>query len=61
MREDIQQSAADTWQNINTENLKELSDFEGYQKDFLKLFGFGLDGVNYDTETDPIREIDLVD
>ena len=61
MREDIQQSVADTWDNINTENLKDLSDFEGYQKDFLKLFGFGLDGVNYDAETDPIREIDLVD
>ena len=61
MREDIQQSVADTWENINTENLKELSDFEGYQKDFLKLFGFGLDGVNYDAETDPLREIDLVD
>jgi enoyl-[acyl-carrier protein] reductase/trans-2-enoyl-CoA reductase (NAD+) len=61
MREDIQQSVADTWENINTGNLKELSDFEGYQKDFLKLFGFGLDGVNYDAETDPLREIDLVD
>ena len=60
MREDIQQSVADTWQKISTDNLSEISDFEGYQSDFLKLFGFGLSDVNYDAETDPIREIDLV-
>ena len=50
----------DTWQKISTDNLSEVSDFEGYQSDFLKLFGFGLSDVNYDAETDPIREIDLV-
>ena len=60
MREDIQQCVADTWQKISTDNLSEVSDFEGYQSDFLKLFGFGLSDVNYDAETDPIREIDLV-
>ena len=47
-------------QKISTDNLSEVSDFEGYQSDFLKLFGFGLSDVNYDAETDPIREIDLV-
>ena len=60
MRDDIQQSVAEAWKKINTENLSEISDFEGYQSDFLKLFGFGIPGINYDAETDPIREIDLV-
>ena len=60
MRDDIQQSVAEDWKKINTDNLSEISDFEGYQSDFLKLFGFGIPGINYDAETDPIREIDLV-
>ena len=60
MRDDIQQSVAEDWEKINTDNLSEISDFEGYQSDFLKLFGFGISGINYDAETDPIREIDLV-
>ena len=60
MRDDIQQSVAEDWEKINTDNLSEISDFEGYQSDFLKLFGFGVPGINYDAETDPIREIDLV-
>ncbi len=60
MRDDIQQSVAEAWEKINTDNLSEISDFEGYQSDFLKLFGFGIPGINYDAETDPIREIDLV-
>ena len=60
MRDDIQQSVAEVWKKINTDNLSEISDFEGYQSDFLKLFGFGIPGINYDAETDPIREIDLV-
>ena len=60
MRDDIQQSVAEAWEKINTDNLSKISDFEGYQSDFLKLFGFGIPGINYDAETDPIREIDLV-
>ena len=60
MRDDIQQSVAEDWEKINTDNLSEISDFEGYQSNFLKLFGFGVPGINYDAETDPIREIDLV-
>ena len=60
MRDDIQQSVAEDWEKINTDNLSEISDFEGYQSNFLKLFGFGIPGINYDAETDPIREIDLV-
>ena len=60
MRDDIQQSVAEDWEKINTDNLSEIADFEGYQSDFLKLFGFGIPGINYNAETDPIREIDLV-
>ena len=53
MREDIQTAVAKSWDTISNENLADLADFEGYQEEFLKLFGFGLDGVDYDADTDP--------
>jgi enoyl-[acyl-carrier protein] reductase/trans-2-enoyl-CoA reductase (NAD+) len=42
------------WPKVVTENLMEVTDFAGYQKDFLRLFGFGVEGVDYDEEFDPI-------
>ncbi len=59
MRDEIQQAVSKLWQEVSSENLESISDFAGYQKDFLKLFGFGLDGVDYDAETDPLREVNL--
>lgn len=53
MRDDIQAAVAKSWETISNENLAELADFDGYQEEFLKLFGFGIDGVNYDADTDP--------
>jgi enoyl-[acyl-carrier protein] reductase/trans-2-enoyl-CoA reductase (NAD+) len=41
------------WDKVTTENLNDISDFEGYKAEFLKLFGFGLPGVDYDKEVDP--------
>jgi len=49
----VQAVVAERWETVNTENLAELADFEGYQSSFLRLFGFGLDGVDYAAETDP--------
>ena len=53
MRDDIQDAIAKSWEAISNDNFNELADFQGYQDDFLKLFGFGLDGVDYEAETDP--------
>ncbi|MGC6423737.1 MAG: enoyl-ACP reductase FabV [Lentimonas sp.] len=50
MQEDIQKAVADVWPEITSENLNVLSDFSGYQNNFLKLFGFGLDGVDYEQD-----------
>ncbi len=52
MSPEIQSLVASRWEAVKTENLSELADFEGYQLSFLRLFGFGLDGVDYSTETD---------
>jgi enoyl-[acyl-carrier protein] reductase/trans-2-enoyl-CoA reductase (NAD+) len=60
MQDDIQALVAQTWKEVSTENLREVSDFDSYQKGFLKLFGFGLDGVDYTADTETHREVDLV-
>jgi len=50
MEPEIQAIVDGLWNEVNTENLRELSDFDGYQDEFLRLFGFGIEGVDYDAE-----------
>jgi enoyl-[acyl-carrier protein] reductase / trans-2-enoyl-CoA reductase (NAD+) len=52
MEPKVQQPVADAWQTVNTANLRDLGDFGGYQQSFLRLFGFGLEGVDYAADTD---------
>ncbi len=47
MRPEIQDAVKDLWPRLTTENLATLTDSAGYRADFLKLFGFGLPGVDY--------------
>jgi len=53
MRDDIQAAVAKSWDTISNDNLADLADFQGYQDEFLKLFGFGINAVDYDANTDP--------
>jgi enoyl-[acyl-carrier protein] reductase / trans-2-enoyl-CoA reductase (NAD+) len=52
MRPDIQDAVKKIWPEVNTANLATLTDFPRYQTEFLKLFGFGLPGVNYEAEVE---------
>jgi enoyl-[acyl-carrier protein] reductase/trans-2-enoyl-CoA reductase (NAD+) len=52
MAPDVQKLVDDRWKIVTTENFSELGDFEGYQSSFLRLFGFGLEGVDYNAEVD---------
>jgi enoyl-[acyl-carrier protein] reductase/trans-2-enoyl-CoA reductase (NAD+) len=56
LRDDVQAAIDDTWPRITTDNLNELTDYGGYKAEFLKLFGFGLPGVDYDADVDPMIE-----
>ncbi len=53
----VQQPVIANWHNVNTENLAGLADIDGYQSSFLRLFGFGLEGVDYDADTDTAMKI----
>ncbi len=57
MRDDVQAGVAAEWDDVSTETLGDVADFAGYQGDFLKLFGFGLPGVDYAAESDPMVKI----
>jgi enoyl-[acyl-carrier protein] reductase/trans-2-enoyl-CoA reductase (NAD+) len=57
MDSDIQQKIIEIWPTINTENLDELTSFDLYQEEFLKLFGFGRKDVDYEVEIDPENAI----
>ena len=52
MRADIQEEVAKRWQKVNTENINQVADMSGYHSDFLRLFGFGIDNVDYSSDVE---------
>ncbi|MFA6962605.1 MAG: enoyl-ACP reductase FabV [Opitutaceae bacterium] len=57
MMPDIQAEVAKLWPEVNTETLASLTDIAGYRSEFLKLFGFGLPGIDYDADIEPHVEL----
>jgi enoyl-[acyl-carrier protein] reductase/trans-2-enoyl-CoA reductase (NAD+) len=53
MRRELQASVEAIWPTVTTENLRQVTDFAGYQAEFLRLFGFGVDAIDYDAEVSP--------
>ena len=56
----VQQEVEQLWAQINDDNLNEISDMQGYMDEFLRLFGFGIDGVDYEAEVNPVADIDAL-
>ena len=54
MQAGIQSEVAALWAQVTTENLASLSDIAGYRAEFVKLFGFGLAGVDYEAEAETV-------
>jgi enoyl-[acyl-carrier protein] reductase / trans-2-enoyl-CoA reductase (NAD+) len=54
MRADVQADITRVWPQVTTENLRELTAYEDFQREFRSLFGFELEGVDYEApvETD---------
>jgi enoyl-[acyl-carrier protein] reductase/trans-2-enoyl-CoA reductase (NAD+) len=49
----VQDRVTELFPQVTTENLHELTDFKGYKSEFLKLFGFGIEGVDYEADVSP--------
>jgi enoyl-[acyl-carrier protein] reductase/trans-2-enoyl-CoA reductase (NAD+) len=54
MREDVQQAVTQLWEKIDEGNIREIADIEGLKAEFLRHHGFGMPGVNYNRDVNPI-------
>ncbi|MFT2096835.1 enoyl-ACP reductase FabV [Marinomonas sp. 2405UD66-6] len=60
LREDVQQACRDLWPQITDANLFAETDYQLYKDEFLKLFGFGIDGVDYEADADPVADFEVI-
>lgn len=61
LRDDVQKACRDMWPQITTENLFDMTDYAYYKDEFLKLFGFGIESVDYEADVDPQVAFDVID
>ncbi|MBO9741114.1 trans-2-enoyl-CoA reductase family protein [Xanthomonas axonopodis pv. begoniae] len=61
LRDDVQDACKALWPQVTTENLFQLTDYAGYKHEFLKLFGFERDDVDYDADVDPDVTFDCIE
>lgn len=52
MQPDIQDEVTRLWNSLDNDNLKESTDIDGYWADFYNLFGFGIEGVDYNADVE---------
>jgi Uncharacterized paraquat-inducible protein B len=52
MDSDVQAKVAALWAEATEESLPKIGDLAGYKRDFLNLFGFDVDGIDYTKDTD---------
>ncbi len=52
MKPEVQEKVAKYWAEASNDNIKDISDIEGYRKEFFRLFGFEFDGVEYDQDVE---------
>lgn len=61
LRADVQEACKALWPTVTTENLFQLTDYAGYKHEFLKLFGFERDDVDYDADVNPDVRFDCIE
>jgi enoyl-[acyl-carrier protein] reductase/trans-2-enoyl-CoA reductase (NAD+) len=50
---DVQARVVELWPQVTSENIHALTDFAGYKTEFLRLFGFAVEGVDYEADVNP--------
>ncbi len=59
LQPEVQQTVEELWLQVTDDNLNDISDYQGYKDEFLKLFGFGFDSVDYEQDISPVVDIEL--
>jgi enoyl-[acyl-carrier protein] reductase/trans-2-enoyl-CoA reductase (NAD+) len=52
MKPEVQQAVLDVWNTISQDNLEQVTDIAGYWQEFYEIFGFGIEGVDYDADVE---------
>lgn len=60
LRDSVQLKCKDLWSEVTTENLRELTDYDEYKHEFMQLFGFEVDGVDYAADTETVADFNCV-
>lgn len=58
LRDSVQNLCKELWPQVTTENLSEISDYDDYKLQFLQLFGFNVEGVDYSLDVNPDVKMD---
>lgn len=53
MRDDVQKRVREIFDTVDEESLGELTDLEAYRDEFLRIHGFGVEGVDYEADVEP--------
>ena len=53
LQPEVQDEVTRLWSEVTDENLNDLTDFVGYKTEFMRLFGFEMDGVDYSADVNP--------
>ncbi|MBV8628305.1 MAG: trans-2-enoyl-CoA reductase family protein [Paraburkholderia sp.] len=54
---EVQRRVQALWNQVATDNIYALTDFAGYKTEFLRLFGFAIEGVDYEADVNPNVQI----
>lgn len=60
LEDSVQARVQQVWDTVDTDTIDELTDYVSYHQEFLHLFGFGYDNVDYDADVNPVAEIPTV-
>jgi enoyl-[acyl-carrier protein] reductase / trans-2-enoyl-CoA reductase (NAD+) len=61
LRDEVQNACREIWAQVQDDNIYQLTDYQGYKDEFLRLFGFGLTGVDYDADVNPEVEFEVIE
>ena len=61
MAPEVQGAVVALWPQVDNDNVSALADIAAYRSEFLRLFGFGIEGVDYEAEVDPVVALEPLD
>ena len=61
LRDDVQEACTKLWGEVNDDNLFEITDYANYKREFLKLFGFEREDVDYEADISPLVDFTVLE